>query len=276
MSTRTQSHTINANGLDIYYQEIGQGQPLLLLHGGTATSSSWNDIWPALSKHFRVIMPDTRGHGRTPNPSGELSSYRILADDVAAFVQALNLDTPFICGYSDGGQIALDIGIHHPNLAKGLILGGTTYRFTETYYAMLKEWGFDAPGVLNMANVETNMADALDYWRTEHTPLGGPDYWKTLLEQISTLWLTPLGYTDDDLRGITTPTLIISGDRDEGVSVEQAVEMYRLIPESELAIFPYGTHGTTISGTELTGSRFADTVIDYCLRQLTPTETPAH
>jgi pimeloyl-ACP methyl ester carboxylesterase len=116
-------HYVNANGLDVYYEEVDAGAPLILLHGGTVTSARWQPQLPAFARHFRVITPDSRGHGRTNNPAGVLS-YRLMADDMAALVQALGLDAPLICGYSDGGQIALEIGMRYPDLAAALVVGG--------------------------------------------------------------------------------------------------------------------------------------------------------
>src|SRR5436305_10752583 len=102
--------TVKANGLDIYYEEHGQsqGKPLLLIHGGALTGKSWQPYLTAFAEHYRVITPDTRGHGRTANPAGSMS-FRLLADDVAGLAQALNLEKPLIYGYSDGGQVALEI-----------------------------------------------------------------------------------------------------------------------------------------------------------------------
>ncbi len=101
--TETQhGHFIHANGLDIYYHEHGQGQPLLLIHGGTLSGESWQPYRTAFAEHYRVIAPDSRGHGRTANPTGTLS-FGLLADDMVALVQALDLHKPLICGYSDGG-----------------------------------------------------------------------------------------------------------------------------------------------------------------------------
>jgi pimeloyl-ACP methyl ester carboxylesterase len=88
---------IEANGLRVYYEVYGEGEPLLLLHGGTATSRSWASHLPAFTEHFRVFAPDSRGHGRTDNPTGELG-YRAMADDVAALVDALGLRRPLILG----------------------------------------------------------------------------------------------------------------------------------------------------------------------------------
>src|SRR5688572_9159392 len=125
-----EGHYISANGLDIYYQEYGQGKPLVLIHGGALTGDSWKPYLAAFAEHYRVIMPDSRGHGRTSNPSG-MMSFRLLADDVAALVQALSLEKPVIYGYSDGGQVALEIGMRYPDLPEAIIVGGAHLELTE-------------------------------------------------------------------------------------------------------------------------------------------------
>jgi pimeloyl-ACP methyl ester carboxylesterase len=81
---------IEANGLEVYYEAYGEGEPLMLIHGGTATSQSWASHLPAFTEHFEVFTPDSRGHGRTDNPTGELG-YRVMADDAAALIDALGL-----------------------------------------------------------------------------------------------------------------------------------------------------------------------------------------
>src|SRR6476660_1981525 len=123
-------HYIRANGLDIYYEEQGQGRPLLLIHGGVLTGDSWHPYLAAFAAHYHVITPDTRGHGRTANPTARMS-YRLLADDMAALVLALDLQKPLICGYSDGGQVALEIGMRYPDLPHALVIGGAYGELTE-------------------------------------------------------------------------------------------------------------------------------------------------
>src|SRR5688500_574313 len=113
---------IEANGLRIYYEVHGEGEPLLLIHGGTATSQAWASHLPAFTEHFWVFAPDSCGHGRTDNPTGKLD-YRVMADDVAALGDALGLQRPLVLGYSDGGQISLELGIRFPGLARALVLG---------------------------------------------------------------------------------------------------------------------------------------------------------
>src|SRR5438128_2280477 len=96
-SESRQGRDVRAKGLDIYYEERGQGRPLVLIHGGAITGASWRPYLAGLAEHYRVIMPDTRGHGRTKNPAGNLS-FGLLADDVAALAEALDLRKPVIWG----------------------------------------------------------------------------------------------------------------------------------------------------------------------------------
>jgi pimeloyl-ACP methyl ester carboxylesterase len=112
----------DANGATLYHEQHGAGEPLVLIHGGLATSAMWEPLLPGLVDRFRVITPDSRGHGRSTNPAGTLS-YTQLAGDVAALIAALGLERPVVGGYSDGGQIALELGARHPGAAGALIVG---------------------------------------------------------------------------------------------------------------------------------------------------------
>jgi len=262
-----QGRYIEANGLNIYYEEYGKGEPLILLHGGTATLRSWQEHIPAFAEYYRVIALDSRGHGKTNNPAGELS-YSMMADDVAAFSQALNLNKPLVFGYSDGGQIALEMGMRYPDLTNALVLGGACYRFPEQYFEALKGFGVDKPGTapLDFERMQREAPDWVQYLEAEHARTDDPDYWKILMEQISILWWNVQDYRVEDLQKITAPTLILQGDRDEGVDVEQAVEMYRGIPNAELAVLPNASHGQL---GELSNS----VVIDFLKRHTTQLNT---
>lgn len=235
-----QGKFIKANSLNIYYEDYGKGKPLVLLHGGLGSSARMRPFVPALSKHFRVITPDTRGHGKTNNPSGEFS-YRLLAADLAEFIQHLEIHQPFICGWSDGGQTALELGMQYPNLAKGLVVGAAWFKFSGSYQKSLRFLGMEAPGHVSYEQTEKAVPQFVEVLRSIHEP--GPDYWKELLKQISIMWWTPLGYNANDFERIIIPTLILVGDRDAMVPVEEAVEMYRSIPNAELAIAPNADHG---------------------------------
>jgi pimeloyl-ACP methyl ester carboxylesterase len=255
-----QGQYVQANDLTIYYEEHGSGEPLILLHGGTVTSSMWQQQIPSFARHFRVIAPDSRGHGRTNNPTGKFS-YRLMAADVAAFIQVLGLTRPLVCGYSDGGQIALEIGMRYPGLTAALVVGAAFYIFSETYTNGLKAMGFEGPGVVDIKHMQEVFPKVVEAWKIDHFRADDPDYWQTLLKQISTMWWAPLDYTAQDFQKITEPALILGGDRDGTFELEQAVEMYRLIPNAELAILPNTTHMSAIDS-----QLFTDVALDFLLR----------
>ena len=242
---------------------------MVLLHGGTATSKMWGQHIPAFAERFRVIAPDTRGHGNTENPTGELS-YRLLADDAAGFIRALELHRPIVCGYSDGGQIALELGMRYPDLAGALVIGAAWFRFTDSYQDWLTAFGCEAPGRVDLEHVEREMPRMVEMWQAWHAPQGA-DYWRTLVPQISTMWMTPLNYIEADFQKITVPTLIVVGDRDGVVTLEEAVDMYRLIQDAELAVAPGSDHMLPWNKPEV----FTSTIMDFCLRQSATTETAA-
>src|ERR1700756_1096796 len=119
----TTSNRIRANGIEINYLDQGAGVPLILLHGGMVST---NPIWAGspvayasymdtFAEHFRVIAPDARGCGRTTHTSGAIT-FDLLADDVAALVEALDLDAPLLTGFSDGGITSTVVGMRHPDL----------------------------------------------------------------------------------------------------------------------------------------------------------------
>jgi len=256
---------VRANGLNIFYEEYGSGTPLILLHGGTVSSNMWRPFLPSFVSHFRVITPDSRGHGKTNNPSGGLS-YHLMAEDIAAFIQALKLTRPLILGYSDGGQIALELGIRYPGLTGALVLGATEYKISETSINFFKAMGFEKPGMVNIEQIQRDHPELITLLKGEHVRVDEPDYWKTLLKQYSILWWSPPGYTADDFHKITEPTLVLQGDRDEIVELEQAIEMYRFIPNAELVILPNSRHSSP------NAKLLAEAVLDFFLRHSTASD----
>jgi pimeloyl-ACP methyl ester carboxylesterase len=252
---------IEANGLRVYYEVHGEGEPLLLIHGGTATSQAWASHLPAFAEHFRIFAPDSRGHGRTDNPTGELG-YRVMADDVAALVGALGLRRPLVLGYSDGGQIALELGMRYPGLARVLVLGGTQFRFSEAYLEVTRALLGIAEGEeVDPERLEREQPDFVDYLREAHGQVYGSGYWKTYVKQIASLWLTPLHYSFEDLAAVTDPVLLLVGDRD-GACTAESVELFRLLPNAELAVAPGSDHGFI----EAKAGLFDALALDFLLR----------
>lgn len=263
---KNQGKFISANGIEIYYEDHGTGHPLVLLHGGGGTgAANWAEYLPALSQEFRVITPDSRGHGKTNNPSRELS-YARMADDIAVFIKEIELDKPFICGWSDGGQTVLELAMRYPGLASAYIAGAVWKDFTDFYVQTLRGLGMEKPGKVNIEQFQKAMPEYAELLSKIHSPQG-EEYWKELLVDISHMWLTPLDYTKEDFHKIKEPMLIVIGDRDQFIPLESEVAMFRLIPNAELAVVPGADHG--LSRTK--AKEFSDLILEYLKRHTTKT-----
>lgn len=256
-----QGHYIQANGLNIYYEEYGQGKPLLLIHGGILTGDSWQPYLPAFAEHYRVITPDSRGHGRTANPTGSMS-FRLLADDVVALMQALDLQKPLIYGYSDGGQVALEIGMHQPDLPQAIVVGGAHLELSEGSHKWVQSiLGDEHSPEVDFDLFQRDNPDFAAMLRRLH----GEGNWKTLLKQVKPMWNARLNYTPGDFARMIAPTLVLVGDRDEFVPVEDSVEMYRLLPDAELAVGPRYDHTDFIFSSAKV-ARIQPIILDFLLR----------
>lgn len=258
--TATQrGHVVQAGGVNFYYEVHGQGQPLVLLHAGTLSADMWQPYLAAFAERYRVITPDMRGHGRSGNPKGAMS-YRLLADEMAAFIQALDLRMPQIGGFSDGGQVALEIGMRYPDLPQSLVVGGASFKFSAQYRA----WVRDALGDEDSPEVDTaRLARNHPDWAAWLEKIYGQDDWKPLLVHIKRMWTTRLNYTPNDFARVVAPTLVVLGDRDELVPIEEATEMYRLLPKAELAVVPGAEHGAFFSSKV---GPFQSLMLDFLLR----------
>jgi pimeloyl-ACP methyl ester carboxylesterase len=215
------------NGLRMYYEIHGTGQPLVLLHGAFGVATTY----PALSANRQVIAVELQGHGHTADIDRPLTQEQ-MADDTAALLKELKVEQADFFGYSMGGNVALAIAIRHPKLVRKLaIFGSNAGKIDDAYEPeMLQQF----------KNLPDDFAPP---------PLKGPydqvapdpSQWPILVKKIKKMGLETPGYSAEDLKSIKAPVLIALGDRD-AVKPEHGVEMYRLIPNSQLAIFPGGDH----------------------------------
>jgi pimeloyl-ACP methyl ester carboxylesterase len=232
---------IEANGADLHYEEEGDGRPVVLIHGGLGSGADWQPVVPELAAEFRVITPDSRGHGRSSNPGGTLS-YRLLADDLAAVIEALGLMRPVVGGWSDGGQVALELGACHPDAAGALIVGAASPDFDaggvrEAHRGLL---GADETGVPDEAHLDSVLGDFAEEVKALHP--GGAERWRELVSQTAVMWLDYEGLAPDDVEAIRTPVLVLAGDRDEFIPLELSVALYRALPDAEFAVCPRLSH----------------------------------
>lgn len=251
---------IRANGTDIAYVEAGQGEPLLLLHGGLASTGpewhgspiAWVSHMATFAQHFRVIAPDTRGHGRTAHPGRGAIVYATLVDDIAALIDALGLGRPMLCGFSDGGTTATLVGIRHPGLVRAIVndAGYDPFNPSSPTFAMSRQvfgghreaMRADPPAAERAFDASDAMRATFALMQVAHDRAQGPGYWKTLLTEAFDRWTQSPGYAFEDLAAIAAPTLVLAGDRDFACSPEEAVVAYRKLRVGELAIVPDTGH----------------------------------
>jgi pimeloyl-ACP methyl ester carboxylesterase len=253
---------LEINGANLYVEERGQGDPLLLVQPGLVSSAAYGGLVPLLAEHYRVITFDTRGHGRSTNPAGELT-YELVADDTAGLVEALELERPFIGGYSDGGEIALQFALRHPGIARGLVAAGTSLELgTEKTKAEMRAFfHVDARGTVDIPAIEAEWdGQFLPMLRQFHSQ--SVDQWQTVVQQSAVMWLSYAGLTAEQLAKITPPTLVLVGDRDEHIPAEEAVRLYRQLPDAELAIMPGCDHMRPL----FDAASFARAMLDFLQR----------
>ncbi len=227
MPAPEQSGYAPVNDIQMYYATFGQGEPVILLHGGLGNADYWGNQVPALAAHYRVIVADSRGHGRSTR-SAKPYSYRLMASDVLALMDYLKLDQAAIVGWSDGGIIGLDLAMNHPERLTGLFAFGAN---------------FNPAGLRDdvAANPTFNRyieQAGRDYRRLSKTP----DEYDAFVEQISAMWSSEPDYAPAELATISVPTMIADGAHDEGIRQEHTKELAALIPGATLLILPDVSH----------------------------------
>ncbi len=246
-------HYLDVNGLRMYYEDRGKGAPLILVHGGLFTGRlGWGDLRQRFAQHFRLIVPDGRGCGRTDNPQN-IMDYRVMADDVVALAKALDLANPIVGGWSDGGQIALEVGIRHPGFARALVVGGAMHQLTQKTkdgLARVPQWLDSEPELKEML-------------RAAHSHVYGFEYLETFVNMQVQMWSDPSNYPQDAIKEIEVPTLLIVGDKDEAVPLETQIEMHNLMPNTELAIIPNMSHMNYIDERS---KIFSTVILDFLSR----------
>ena len=221
------------NGIKMYYEIYGQGEPIVLLHGGGSTiGSCFGRIIPLLAAHFKVIAPALQNHGR--------SGFRDIpetfsqdAKDVLTLLKNLRIAQANFFGFSNGGTTALLIAIHHPEIVNKLVVASAVYKrsgLMPGFFDMMKKTTISQmPPELKAAFLKVN-----------------PDTTKlqVMFEKDRARMVDFKDINEEQIKSITQPTLIISADKDV-VRPEHAIELYRLIPNAHLTIFP-GLHGEYI------------------------------
>lgn len=232
MNTSSTSGNIESiNDIEMYYATHGEGEPLLLLHGGGGAGANWELIFKEPPEGYRLVIPDLRGHGRSTNPSAEFT-FKQVALDVFALLDRLGIDRFKTIGLSLGAKTLLHMSTQQPSRVEAMVLVSATPYFPE------------------QARVLMNQLATQDHSEAEWQQMR--QWHKHGDAQIKKLWDLMSGLKDsyDDmnftppyLSTITARTLIVHGDRDPLYPVSLALEMYEAIPRSYLWVVPNGGHG---------------------------------
>jgi len=223
------SGIVASKGAKIFYATHGKGDAVILLHGGMGNGDHFSAQVIALRDTFKLIVIDTRGHGRSSLGKAKLS-YHLMAADVLAVMDTLKLERAAIVGWSDGGAIGLDLAVLEPTRVSRLFIIGTNY----DAHGSKPRRGKPPSTTFNQYTAKC---------RADHTRLGNTA--KSFQAQITAMlpvWRNPGGFTKDQIRSIKAPTLVALGDHDEIIEQAQIEEMSKLIPKGQLAIFENTSH----------------------------------
>jgi pimeloyl-ACP methyl ester carboxylesterase len=221
-----QSGYAPVNGIKIWYATFGRGEPVLLLHGGLANSNYWGNQVPALAKSYRVVVMDSRGHGRSTHDDRPYG-YDLMASDVIGLMDFLRLPRAAVVGWSDGAILGLDIALHHPE------------RLTKLFAFAANS---DPSGVADIAQSAVFNAYIARAEKEYQALSPTPDQYKSFLDQISKMWETEPHFTAEQLRGITVPIWIVDADHDEAIKRENTELMANEIPNAGLLLQPQVSH----------------------------------
>ena len=243
-------HRVTVNGMRMYYEVSGSGSPLVVLHGSYMNIRDMGTIIPKLARTHQVYALEFQGHGRTTDIDRPIT-YQNLADDVAAFMNAVSLQKADIFGYSMGAIAGLQLAIRHPAKVNKLVFAGGAYDF--------EGWQPEFKAMIPKQTVEMMLQTpfAKEYPKLAANPKGFPE----LARKVIALQNEPMAW-ESDVRALKLPVLIIGGDAD-GATLEHYVQMFRLLgggvmgdmgkvlPASRLAIMPATSHTAIITQTDL-------------------------
>lgn len=244
-ATASRSGYALVNGLRMYYEVHGNGPPLLLLHGGgSSIRTTFGQVLQAFTAHHQVIAVEQQGHGHTADVDRPFS-FEQMADDTAALLDRLGVDRASVFGFSNGGSVALQLAMRHPDKVRRLVVGSTF--FTNDGLEPQVRAMFARPAIA--AEIPAPLRD--EYLRIAPNP----ENLRRQAEKIMAMLSRFRDLPEEALRKIAAPTMVLQGNADVA-RPEHVVEMCRLIPRCELVILP-GGHGTYIGEATAirTGSR---------------------
>jgi pimeloyl-ACP methyl ester carboxylesterase len=229
---------VNAGGVRTYYEVYGEGEPVVMLHGGLATAESWAMQVPALAERYRVYVPERRGHGRTPDVGGPIT-YEMMAADTAAFLDAVGTGAAHLVGWSDGAVVGMLVALRRPRLVRKLVVIGQYFNAdgeVPEFRAMIDYWDSNLPEELH---------EAYDLVSPD-----GPEHFPVVLEKMMRMWREEPDIALSELAGVRAPALVMQGD-DDIVEVEHSAALAATLADAQLAVLPGTSHMAPLEKPDL-------------------------
>jgi pimeloyl-ACP methyl ester carboxylesterase len=233
--TPLQTTYVDVNGVHMYVETYGEGTPLVLLHGGLLTIDlNFASLIPTLAQRHRVIGVELQGHGRTADIDRPITP-AALAGDVVGMLDQLGIDRAHVLGHSMGAAVALELAVNHPDRVRSVVAASASVRPDGMHEDLT-----DPEKMATSTRMPTPQ-DFQDFSEAYRRLSPHPEHFEEFLGRLSSSNADLKGWSDEQLAGISAPTLLVIGDRDF-TTVEHAALMLQLIPGSQLAVLPDTTH----------------------------------
>lgn len=238
---------IDVNGIKIYYEIYGEGEPLLLLHGNGGSIEGFVYQIPELSKHFKVIAVDSRAQGRTTDSDSEIT-YALMASDMSELIDKLGLGKVNVVGWSDGGNIGLELAYAHPEQLLKVVALGANYTY-ENFMAPADSAVMDPddPILQNVREMMKKGASSGSRLSPDTTRI------PIIRRKLEELMMKYPNFTPDQLKTINVPFLIVAGDHDI-INPDQTIALFNNLPMADLFIVPHASHLVPVENPELINS----------------------
>lgn len=270
---------IDIDGLDVHYEEHGEGDPLILIHQAHSDSRLWKNQVDALSDEYRVITYDIRGHGRTGGSDTDVYSVDLFANDLRQLITALNIERPIICGSSLGGMIALQYAATYPDDISALIVAGTTPPESKTPPSSLQRFiARAAPIFIRVVGYQRSISllnsiaqllggdTAGDQERKDR--LRGDQTYEKTAQEFSKVFNATLNFHEAsvDLPNISAPTLALFGEYEAEMFAEARECLEQGIEDLRVEIIPEAGHTSHVDNPD----EFTDIVREFAHKKDTP------
>jgi pimeloyl-ACP methyl ester carboxylesterase len=238
---------VDVNDIRVYYEVYGEGAPLLLLHGNSGSIENFIYQIPELSKHFKVIAVDSRAQGRSSDSDQEIT-YALMASDMSDLIDKLNLGKVNVVGWSDGGNVGIELAFAHPEKVLKVVAFGANYTH-ENWMAPADSVTLapDDPLWIRTSIIMKKYNTAFERLspNKERIPI--------IKKKLEDLMANYPNFTIDQLKTINVPFLIAVGDHD-AINLDQTIAMFTNLPKAQLLIVPGASHFVPVEYPELVNS----------------------